>query len=94
MKLFIDILTIAYGMGGVVCFIGYIPTMHDLWLQKPSANVSTYLIWTTTTMLTSLYGFFVLNNIVFDIVVNLQLLACLIVLVMRIKLGLKLKVVK
>lgn len=79
-------LTILYGASGVMTFLGFMPTIRDLWNKKPSANVGTYWIWTTTTFITSLYGFFILDNLVFNIVINLQLLACVIVLFLRLRL--------
>lgn len=85
-ELFIKLLTFAYGIGGVVTFLGFMPTVKDLWNKKPSANTWTYIIWTTTTLLTSLYGFFILQDLVFNIVINLQLAACIIVLFLRIRL--------
>ena len=89
---FLYILTLIYGIGGVVTFIGFFPTIKDLWNKKPSANVSTYLVWTATTFFTSLYGFFILQNLVFNIVINLQLLACLIVLILSLRLKKNVKV--
>ena len=81
----IEILTFLYGIGGIITFCGFIPTMIDLWNKKPSANISTYLIWTSTTLVTSIYGFFVLQDLVFNIVINLQLMACFGVLVLRLR---------
>jgi uncharacterized protein with PQ loop repeat len=83
---FIPILTFLYSIGGIITFLGFVPTMKDLWQGKPSANISTYVIWTSTTIITSLYGLFVLKNMVFNIVINLQVFACLIVLILSIKL--------
>ncbi|HLD08012.1 MAG TPA: hypothetical protein VJB60_03025 [Candidatus Peribacterales bacterium] len=79
-------LTALYGASGIVTFLGFIPTIRDLWHRKPSANIATYWAWTTTTFITSLYGFFILHNLVFNIVINLQLLACVIVLILRLRL--------
>lgn len=87
MEMFLTVLTVLYSIGGIVTFVGFVPTMVDLWYKKPSANTYTYVLWTTTTLVTSLYGFFVLNNFVFNIVINLQLAACLIILILRIRLG-------
>ncbi|PCI24227.1 hypothetical protein COB57_05240 [Candidatus Peregrinibacteria bacterium] len=83
---FLKILTFLYSIGGIVTFFGFIPTMIDLWKKKPSANIITYVVWTITTLITSLYGFFVLDNLVFNIVINLQLLACSLVLLLRVRL--------
>lgn len=76
-----------YSLGGIMTFIGFIPTMLDLWSGKPSANISTYLVWTATTLFTSLYALFVVKDMVFIVVINLQLLACILVLCFRIRLG-------
>jgi len=80
------IITFLYSIGGIITFIGFVPTMIDLWNKKPSANVNTYIIWGITTFFTSLYGFFVLQNLIFNIVINLQLFACIVVLILRIRL--------
>jgi len=85
-ELALTALTVLYGASGIVTFLGFMPTIRDLWNKKPSANIATYWMWTTTTFITSLYGFFVLNNLVFNLVINLQLLACVIVLFMRLRL--------
>jgi hypothetical protein len=82
----LTILTILYGIGGIATFIGFMPTIRDLWNKKPSANATTYWIWTTTTLITSLYGFFILDNLVFNLVINFQLFACVIILYMRLRL--------
>ncbi|MCX6823100.1 MAG: hypothetical protein NTX91_03870 [candidate division SR1 bacterium] len=91
MKIFILVLTFVYSIGGIVTFFGFIPTMKDLRHKKPSANSMTYWIWTLTTFFTSLYGIFVLQNTIFIIVINLQLLACLIVLILRLRLNIRKK---
>jgi len=41
----IYILTFIYGIGGIITFTGFIPTMIDLWKKKPSANIITYIVW-------------------------------------------------
>ena len=84
----LQILSALYGIGGVLTFIGFFPTIRDLWKKKPSANIWTYVIWTATTLITSLYGFFILQNFLFTIVINLQLAACVIILILRIRLAL------
>lgn len=83
---FIYLLTFAYWIWWIVTFIGFIPTMVDLWNKKPSANIMTYVVWTTTTLITSLYWIFILQNLVFNIVINLQLLACFVILILRLRL--------
>lgn len=88
---FIYIVTFFYSIGGVVTFFGFFPTMRDLWKGKPSANVHTYVIWTVTTFFASLYAMFVVQDLVFSLVVNLQLAACFIVLALRLRLKMKKK---
>ncbi len=85
-RYFIAALTFLYGIGGVITFFGFFPTMKDLWKGKPSANIATYIIWTITTFLTSLYAIFVVKDLVFSVVINFQLAACLIVLILRMRL--------
>ncbi len=87
MEQFINILTIAYGVGGVVTLFGYIPTVRDLYVGKPSANSTTYLIWFITTFIATLYGWFVLKDWVYLLVVGLQLVMCLVILILRMRLA-------
>ena len=86
---FIYTITFLYSIGGLVTFAGFFPTMKDLWKGKPSANIHTYIIWGLTTFITSLYAILVVKDLVFSLVINLQLLACIIVLVLIIRLKLK-----
>ena len=72
-------------------FAGFFPTMKDLWKGKPSANIHTYVIWSLTTFFTSLYAIFVVKDLVFSLVINLQLAACIIVLILRLRLKTKKK---
>jgi hypothetical protein len=83
---FIYILSWFYGISGFITLLAFVPTMIDLWNKKPSANISTYIIWSSTTSVVSLYGFFVLQDLLFNIVINLQFLACIIVLILRLRL--------
>lgn len=83
---FIYILTAVYGVSGIITFLGFLPTIKDLWHKKPSANSHTYYVWTATTFVASLYGFFILQNLMFNIVINLQLTACITVLALRLRL--------
>ena len=85
---FIYTITFLYSIGGLVTFAGFFPTMKDLWKGNPSANICTYIIWTTTTFFTSLYAIFVVKDLVFSLVINLQLAACIVVLILRLRLKL------
>lgn len=72
-----------YGISGVITFIGFIPTIKDLIKKKPSANLATYLVWTSTTLISSLYAVFIVKDLMFVVVINLQLVACLIISYLR-----------
>lgn len=85
----IVVLTLLYSLWWIITFLWFIPTMIDLYKWKPSANINTYLIWFLTTLITSLYWFFVLKDFMFNIVINLQLLACSIVLLLSVRLKYK-----
>ena len=88
---FIYIITFLYSIGGLVTFAGFFPTMRDLWKGYPSANINTYIIWGLTTFVTSLYAIFVVKDLVFSLVITLQLAACIIVLILRLRLKIKKK---
>jgi hypothetical protein len=79
----INLLKILYGISGVITFIGFIPTIQDLIKKKPSANLATYLVWTSTTLISSLYAVFIVKDLMFVTVINLQLVACLIISYLR-----------
>ncbi|MBT4917245.1 hypothetical protein HN709_03340 [Candidatus Peregrinibacteria bacterium] len=85
-KYIIYAITFLYSIGGLVTFAGFFPTMKDLWKGKPSANIHTYIIWGATTFVTSLYAIFVVKDLLFSLVINLQLAACIIVLILRLRL--------
>lgn len=85
-SLFLSVLKMAYGAGGVVTFVGFFPTIRDLWKGKPSANVSTYVVWSITTFLTLLYAMLIVQDLLFSFVIGLQLAACGGVLVLRVRL--------
>lgn len=84
--LFLAMLKVAYGAGGIVTFVGFFPTIRDLWRRKPSANVSTYVVWSITTFLTLLYAMLIVKDLLFSFVIGLQLAACAVVLVLRLRL--------
>jgi ABC-type Na+ efflux pump permease subunit len=84
---FIFALSIAYACGGIVTFLGFVPTMRDLAHGIPSANVATYVVWTITTALAFLYGLFILRDPLFLIVIGLQLAACVVILALRLRLA-------
>ena len=87
MKIFLEILTILYGGVGLVSVIAYWPTIKDLWHKKPSANSTSFEIWTLTSGITFLYSHYIVNNLLFSIVsgINFGLTAVVLVLRLRIR---------
>lgn len=87
-ELILNLLILAYGSLGIVGVIAYWPTIKDLYVhKKPSANTTSYLLWTITTGITLLYSMFILPDLLFRIVSGLNFVACAIiwVLSMRVK---------
>lgn len=73
----------AYGFVGVIGFIAYFPTIKDLYLhKKPSANLLSYALWTTSTFIAMLYSYFVLDDFLFRLVSTFNFLACAITLLL------------
>lgn len=86
-NLFLQLLTIAYALVGVIATIGYFPTIKDLWIhKKKSANINSYLIWTLCSGITFLYSLFILPDLLFRIVSGLNFGSCAIVLLLSIRL--------
>jgi len=85
-ELLLQILIIAYAATGIISFIGYWPTIKDLLKKKPSANISSYWLWTACSLIVLLYALFILNDVLVKIVTGLNFLACTIVLILSLKL--------
>ena len=81
----IPILTTLYGVGGVINIVGYIPTIRDLMHHKPSANVSTYVMWAFVALAAFLYGLFVLKDLFYNVVIGAQLAIIILVLTLLFK---------
>jgi hypothetical protein len=82
-ELFLDGLAIAYMGGGIICCIAYIPTIKDLYChKKESVNTITYVLWTITALITLLYSFFILPDILFRIISVVNFICCLAVLLL------------
>ena len=87
MTLFITILSILYAGVGIASLIAYIPTIKDLWHhEKPSANTSSYAIWTVTSLVAFLYSIFVLPDFLFRMVSTVNLVCCAIIFILMLKL--------
>lgn len=79
----IQILKISYAGIGILALIGYWPTIKDLYYNKvPSANLSSYIIWTICSGTAFLYSIFVLQDILFRFVSGTGFLACTVILVL------------
>ena len=76
-ELFMQGLTISYALAGIICCIAYFPTIRDLYLhKKQSANITTYILWTITALITLLYSFFILHDILFRIISAANFVFC------------------
>ena len=82
----LHLLILIYGFCGIVTFAGYTPTIIDLLNKKPSASIPTYITWTTTMFFTTLYAVFVNKDLFFIGFVGAEFLACLIILILRLRL--------
>ncbi|MFH1228130.1 MAG: hypothetical protein V1701_09545 [Planctomycetota bacterium] len=83
----LNLLVMAYGATGIVGFIAYWPTIKDLYYhKKPSANISSYVLWTATSGIAFLYAMFVLPDLLFIIVSGMNFAACALVLLLSIRL--------
>jgi len=87
-EIFLNGLTIAYGGAGLLCCIAYYPTIVDLYCRKKaSANTATYTLWTITAILTFFYSILILTDILFMTISVLNLVACSLILFLKIKLN-------
>jgi len=88
----IDILKIIiflYACNGVFVIIGYFPTTKDLMKKKQSANISSYVVWTFTFIVTFLYALFIIKDLLFEIVTALNLICCAVILLLSLRLKYK-----
>ena len=89
-ELLLQILTIAYASDGVIANVAYWPTIKDLYFhKKPSANITSYLLWTATSGIAFLYSLFVLKDSLFRIVSGLSFVANALILILSINLKYK-----
>ena len=79
------ILTTLYVLAGLVGNVGYLPTIRDLWLLKPAANLQSYVIWSLTSLLVLAYAITVNGDIVFIAVSFLTLCLCVTVVALEIR---------
>jgi hypothetical protein len=81
-------LVVAYGLTGVLSVYAYWPTVRDLYFRKkPSANVSSYILWSFSSGIAFLYSIFILSDLLLRIMSGLGFLACTTILILSIRLG-------
>lgn len=86
-ELLLRLLIIAYASAGVIETIAYWPTIKDLYHhKKPSANITSYVLWTVTTGIAFLYSIFILPDLLFRIVSGLNFGACALIILLSINL--------
>ncbi|MBP9718650.1 hypothetical protein KBD59_05140 [Candidatus Gracilibacteria bacterium] len=86
----LDLLSAAYATVSFIGLIAYWPTIKDLYHhKKASANISSYVMWTSGYVITLLYSIFVLPDLLFQIVTLVNLVACATVLFLSIALSKK-----
>lgn len=86
---FINILTFLYSLWWIISVFWYFPTIMDLYKWKPSASIPSYITWVCTLITSSCYWFFVIKDLPFILIINANLLVCIIVLFLAIRLKLK-----
>lgn len=85
-EFFISTLTFLYAGVGIVSAIGYYGTIKELLQKKPSASIPSYAVWTVTSLISLLYGIFVLPDLLFIAVSLLNFVACGVILVLLVRL--------
>ena len=87
-SIILGILSLLYLATGIIVFVGYFPTIKDLYKhKKKSANLTSYIIWAFTATISTLYSIFILPDLFFIIVSGLNLFAVLIILILTIGLN-------
>ena len=87
MGLLLNLLSILYGLAGIINLLAYLPTVKDLFYKKPSANISTYILWTTATLIAFLYGIFILKDMLYLLVSGVNFVACSLILGLIVRLN-------
>ncbi len=86
-ELLLQALIVAYASVAVISLIAYWPTIKDLYHhKKPSANITSYKLWTAASGIAFLYSLFILPDLLFRIVSGLNFFACALVLLLSINL--------
>lgn len=91
---FLYVLSIAYGSMGIFSVMGYWATIKDLFcFKKPSANITTYVMWTYTSGVGLLYSIFILPDFLFRLISAIGFICCFSILLLSLdlKYGLRAK---
>ncbi len=65
----LSFLTILYASAWVIALLWFFPTLKDLFIKrKNSANPLTAVTWATTNGIATLYGYFVVNDLLFTLI--------------------------
>ena len=93
MNIFLIIISFLYAGTGIVTTIAYLPTIRDLLKGKPSANISSYIVWTLCAFVTFLYALFVVSDLLLEIMTGLNFLSCALIwiLAFRVKINIQSK---
>jgi len=89
METILQIIVFLYASTGIVAIIGYFPTIKDLMRKKESANIQSYIIWTFCSCIAFLYAFFIISDLLLEIVIGLGFASCAIILALALKLKYK-----
>jgi len=82
----VQLLVFSYAATGAVGFIGYLPTIKDLYYHRnKSANNMSYFIWTICTFITFLYALFILDDLLFRIMSAFNLFACTLIFTLSVR---------
>jgi len=81
----VNVLSTLYLLAGVIGNIAYIPTLRDLWLLRPAANMQSYGIWSLTSLLVLAYAVEVNGDLLFIALSCQTLCLCLAVVVLELR---------
>ena len=79
------ILSTLYVVAGIVGNVAYVPTIRDLWLLKPAANLQSYILWSLTSMLVFAYAAAVNGDLLFIALSCQTLCLCVAVVVLELR---------
>jgi hypothetical protein len=79
------ILSTLYVVAGIVGNVAYVPTIRDLWLLKPAANLPSYILWSLTSMLVFAYAAAVNGDLLFIALSCQTLCLCVAVVVLELR---------